>query len=122
VIRRVSRENSADAVLHEELKRRRDLPPFVAAEISRIVFRHYRWLGWLREERNLENKFRRAQALEQLFLAKPETIPAGELRLRAVPAWVAEGWALTSGRAPAAEPKLWVRLRQWCAGPQLRWD
>jgi len=114
VIRAAGREKPADAALREVLKRQRDLAPFDATEISRIVFRHYRWLGWLRDERNLEAKFRVARQWEGQFQAKPRSISLAELRAKAVPAWlldemeVSETWL----RCLQGEPKLWLRAKR----------
>ncbi len=114
VIRAAGREKPADAALREVLKRQRDLAPFDATEISRIVFRHYRWLGWLRDERNLEAKFRVARQWEGQFQAKPRSISLAELRAKAVPAWlldemkVGEAWL----RCLQGEPKLWLRAKR----------
>lgn len=114
VIRSVTRERPADAALREVLKRQRALPPFDAAEISRMVFRHYRWLGWLWKERNLEGKFRLARRLEAQFRINPDSVPRTELEARAVPGWLPgrmempEEWL----RALQREPKLWLRARR----------
>jgi len=114
VIRATSREKPADAVLREVLKRQRDLAPFDAAEVSRAVFRHYRWLGWLRNERNLEARFRAARQLEHRFQTMPKSISFADLRSKAIPAWlpgeadVSEEWL----RALQTEPKLWLRTRR----------
>lgn len=114
VIRSVSREKPADAALREILKRQRELPPFDAAEISRIVFRHYRWMGWVRDERNLENKLRVARLLEERFRSDAKSIPLAELRSKAVPAWAldevdaSEDWL----HSLQTEPTLWVRAKR----------
>jgi 16S rRNA (cytosine967-C5)-methyltransferase len=114
VIRGVSREKPADAALREVLKRQRDLPPFDAAEISRTVFRHYRWLGWLREERNLENKLRVARLLEERFRSNPNSIPPAVLRAKTVPAWLHEEMEVGDEwlRTLQTEPKLWLRAKR----------
>lgn len=114
VIRSVSREKPADAALREVLKRQRDLPPFDAAEISRTVFRHYRWLGWIRDERNLENKLRRARLLEDNFQPNPNSISSAELRAKAVPGWLHEEMAVSDDwlRTIQSEPKLWLRAKR----------
>ncbi len=114
VIRCVSRDKPADAALREVLKKQRDLPQFDAAEISQIVFRHYRWLGWSREERNLEAKLRIERLLESRFVADAAFISLADLRARAVPSWAMEevdggiDWLRTMQR----EPKLWLRAKR----------
>jgi 16S rRNA (cytosine967-C5)-methyltransferase len=114
VIRSVSREKPADAALREVLKRQRDLPPFDAAEISRTVFRHYRWFGWIRDARNLENKLRRARLLDDNFQSNPNSISLAELRAKAVPGWLQEAMEISEGwlRAIQFEPKLWLRAKR----------
>jgi len=114
VIRSVSREKPADAALREVLKRQRDLPPFDSAEISRTVFRHYRWFGWIRDERNLEIKLRAARLLEDRFRVNAADIPMAELRAKAVPAWVLEEMDARQDwlRSLQGEPKLWLRAKR----------
>ena len=58
VIRSASRHKPADSALREVLKRKRDLPPFDAAEVSKAVFTYYRWHGWTLDERNVEARMR----------------------------------------------------------------
>ena len=114
VIRSVSREKPADAALREVLKRQRDLPSFDAAEISRTVFRHYRWFGWVRDERNLENKLRVARHLEEQFQSRPDSIAFADLKARAVPAWLLEEMDASVEwlRALQTPPKLWLRAKR----------
>lgn len=114
VIRSVSREKPADAALREVLKRQRDLPPFDAAEISRTVFRHYRWFGWVRDERNLENKLRVARHLEEQFQSRPESIAFADLKARAIPAWLFDEMDVSIEwlRALQTPPKLWLRAKR----------
>lgn len=114
VIRSVSRERPADAALREVLKRQRDLPPFDAAEISRTVFRHYRWFGWVREERNLENKLRMARLLEDRFRADARSFPLADLRAKTLQAWALEEMDVSVEwlRSLQSEPKLWLRAKR----------
>ena len=113
VIRATNREQPADATLREVLKTYRDLAPFDAREISQTVFRHYRWLGWTREERTLETKLRSARRLEERFRANPTSFAGVELR-KAVPEWVlaemdvGDEWL----RSLQREPKLWLRAKK----------
>jgi 16S rRNA (cytosine967-C5)-methyltransferase len=114
IIRNVSREKPADAALREVLKRQRDLPPFDAAEISSTVFRHYRWFGWVREERNLENKLRVARQLEEQFHSRPDSVSFADLKRRAVPAWLLDEMQVSVEwlRALQTPPKLWLRAKR----------
>jgi 16S rRNA (cytosine967-C5)-methyltransferase len=115
VIRSVSRERPADAALREVLKALRDLPPWDAAEVSRMVFLYYRWHGWLRDERGgVDSKMRIAVRLAERFRANPKSIPFAELQARAVPAWAAEQMAMSDDwlRSLQGEPALWLRARR----------
>jgi 16S rRNA (cytosine967-C5)-methyltransferase len=113
VIRGSGVAKAADTTLRDVLKRHRELPPFDAAEIAHTVFRHYRWFGWLREERNLETKFRKARELEMRFATDPSRFKLAELAQKAVPEWMlaerqcSESWL----RSLQTEPRLWVRVR-----------
>lgn len=114
IIRSVSRERPADAALREWFKKHRETAPFDAAEVSRTVFRHYRWLGWSREQRNLEAKLRFERQVEARFRTDPASIPLADLRARAVPEWVWEeveadpDWL----KSLQQEPKLWLRAKR----------
>ncbi len=114
VIRSTSRDKPADAALREVLKQTRNLAPFDATEVSKTVFRYYRWHGWLRDERGgVEGKMRLALRLADRFRANPANIPVAELRARAVPAWTAEQMELGDEwlRSLQIEPKLWLRAK-----------
>jgi len=114
VIRSTSRDKPADAALRDVLKRQRDLPPFDAREVSSLVFLHYRWYGWTRDERNLEAKIRLAHRLVSRYAANPKSIPFSELRAKAVPAWLGSEMELTDDwlLALQSEPKLWLRAKR----------
>lgn len=113
IIRSAGAERPADQALREGLKAWRDLPPFVAAEVSSAVFNHYRWLGWTRALRNLEAKLRQARVLAQRFAANPGSFSTAELAAHAVPEWthahqeVPDAWL----RSLQREPRLWLRAR-----------
>ena len=112
VIRSTSRDKPADAALREVLKQTRDLAPFDATEVSRTVFRYYRWHGWLRDERGgVEAKMRLALRLDERFRTNPASVPAVELRAKAVPTWTAEQMEVSDDwlRSLQREPKLWLR-------------
>lgn len=112
-IRSASRENPADAALREVLKKRRDLPPWDATSVSKIVFTYYRWHGWIRQERGVEAKMRLALQLAERFRANAASIPTAELRAKAVPAWAGNEMELSDAwlRSLQGEPKLWLRAR-----------
>lgn len=113
VIRSASRDKPADAALREVLKQTRNLAPFDATEVSKLVFLYYRWHGWIREERGVEAKLRLARRLAERFQASPGSIPIAELRANAVPAWTAD--QMDAGddwlRSLQCEPKLWLRAK-----------
>lgn len=114
VIRSANREKPADAALREVLKRMRDLPPFAASEVSKLVFLYYRWHGWIRDERGVEAKLRLARRLAERFQANPASFSAAELREKVVPAWTAEQIELTDDwlRSLQRKPKLWLRAKR----------
>lgn len=115
VIRSTSRDKPADAALREVLKQTRNLAPFDATEVSRTVFRYYRWHGWLRDERGgVEGKMRLALRLAGRYGANPASVPMAELRAKAVPAWIAEQMEVSDDwlRSLQLEPKLWVRVKR----------
>ena len=113
IIGKAGSEVAADLALRQELKRRRTISPEAAAQVSRAVFRHYRWLGWLNKEAEPELQMAQANALEEAFRARPGEITDAELRAKAVPAWT---WDVLSAdaqwlRALQTEPQLWLRAR-----------
>jgi 16S rRNA (cytosine967-C5)-methyltransferase len=114
VIRSTSRDQPADAALREVLKRQRDLPPFDAREVSNLVFLHYRWYGWTRDERNLEAKMRLARRLATRSAENPKSFPFSELRAKAVPAWLGSEMELSVEwlHALQSEPRLWLRAKR----------
>ena len=114
VIRSASRDKPADAALREVLKRMRDLPPFDASEVSKLVFLYYRWHGWIREERGVEAKLRFARRLAERFQSNPTSISTSELREKAVPAWTTGQIELTDDwlHSLQHEPKLWMRVKR----------
>lgn len=117
VIRQTGKDKPADAALREVLKQIKDLAPFDATEIAKTVFIYYRWHVWLRDERGVESKMRRALRLDERFRANEANIPLAELREKAVPAWTAkqieisDAWLLSLQR----QPKLWLRAKRGTA-------
>ncbi|MSU58664.1 MAG: RsmB/NOP family class I SAM-dependent RNA methyltransferase [Pedosphaera sp.] len=118
VIRSANRDKPADAALREVLRECRELAPFDATEVSRLVFLYYRWHGWIRDERGVDAKMRLARSLAERFQANPASIPMAELRAKAVPDWtaaemdVSEDWL----RSLQREPKLWLRAKRGQGG------
>ena len=113
VIAKSSRDNPADATLHEALKSRRVPSSKQQREISRAVFSYFRWFGWLDRAHPLPEQIKHALELAQAFKERPETFSGEKLVERVVPDWVrgqlevSPAWA----RAIQAEPKLWLRAR-----------
>jgi 16S rRNA (cytosine967-C5)-methyltransferase len=109
----VNREKPADAALRETFKRLR-LPPFDATEISRMVFTHYRWRGWLADEKDFKSGIRDALERAGRFHGNPSSIPIDALRAKAVPGWTAEEVRLSDDwlRSLQQEPRLWLRSRR----------
>lgn len=113
VIAACSREAPADRVLRETLKSQRGLARAIAADVSRAVFRYFRWFGWLDTRRPLVDQLTQAEQLDTRFLSAPSTFPDAEVVSRAVPEWVwteverNPAWA----RALQRQPVLWLRAR-----------
>ncbi len=113
IIKKVGSEVAADLALRQELKRRRTISPDAAAQVSRAVFRHYRWLGWLKPDAEAELQIAQANGLAEAFRTRPTEISDADLRAKAVPAWT---WDVLSAdaqwlRALQTEPQLWLRAR-----------
>jgi 16S rRNA (cytosine967-C5)-methyltransferase len=114
VIRTAGRDKPADAALREVLKALRDLPPFDAAEVSRLVFLYYRWHGWIRDERGVDAKMRLARKLAERFNKTSNSFPVAELRAKAVPDWINEEMDASDEwlHSLQSEPKLWLRAKR----------
>jgi 16S rRNA (cytosine967-C5)-methyltransferase len=112
VISKANHEMPADRVLRETFKRYRDLAPFDATEISRMVFLYYRWQGWVAGEATIEAKLRHARDWATRFETNPAAFSSEELRANAVPAWaldevdVSDDWL----RSLQGESRLWLRV------------
>ena len=113
VIRKAGKDKPADAALREVLKSLRDLAPFDATEVARMVFIYYRWHAWLRDERGVEAKMRLALRLNRRFQDNEASVPLAELRARAVPPWTVEVMEVNDDwlRSLQREPKLWLRAK-----------
>jgi 16S rRNA (cytosine967-C5)-methyltransferase len=113
IIEQCDREHPADATLRLALRNERGLSRTDAAVVARAVFACFRWLGWLEESGPLAERVARAMELAADYAARPESFPAHELAVRAVPGWVrsccevTEAWA----RALQREPRLWLRAK-----------
>jgi 16S rRNA (cytosine967-C5)-methyltransferase len=113
VIGKSDRAHPADAVLRAELKAQRGITRAESAEISRLVFAYYRWLGWLDAHQDPASNAVRAGELAKQFAHHPKEFPDAELIQRTVPAWIATEIEITPefARALQTEPKLWLRAR-----------
>ncbi|HEY4415681.1 MAG TPA: RsmB/NOP family class I SAM-dependent RNA methyltransferase [Verrucomicrobiae bacterium] len=117
VIRQTGKDKPADMALREVLKQVKDLAPFDATEIARMVFIYYRWHFWLRDERNVEGKMRLAIRLNDRFRNDESSVPPAELRAKAIPVWVLEQLDASDDwlRSLQREPKLWLRAKRGTA-------
>ena len=118
MIRGANRQKPADAALRETLKQSRELSARDAAEISRAVFTYYRWHGWLPNEKGLEPRINHALELAEKFQNNPSSVPINELRVKAVPEWIAEELHISDEwlRTLQREPKLWLRAKRGQGG------
>ncbi len=114
IIAAASREQPADAVLRETLRR----PPKLGAEdrhaISHAVFSYYRWLGWLDPQRSLRAQLTHALELADAFAERPGTFSDQKLVRQSVAPWVQEQCEVTPAwaRTIQKEPKLWLRVKK----------
>lgn len=113
VLETADRDHPADRVLREVLHREANLSQAGAARVSRWVFQYYRWRGWLKNERGLLRKIRKAEELAQRFEKNPFSLRAESLRSKTVPAWVFDLMEVPDAwlRSLQREPRLYVRVR-----------
>ena len=90
VLARVEQGEPADRVLRAELRTARGLSRGDSRLVSRAVFAHERWRGWLDPAWPLRERVDQALDRARAFRRDPESIGAEELRQRAIPAWVAD--------------------------------
>lgn len=113
ILAAASREQPADRLLREELKRHRQLFPEDVRAITKSVFDYYRWRGWLNLDAPLVSQLRQARDLAANFAGDPASVDDASLMERVAPAWlrgeleISPAWA----RAIQAEPKLWLRAK-----------
>jgi|DewCreStandDraft_5_1066085.scaffolds.fasta_scaffold00006_6 16S rRNA (cytosine967-C5)-methyltransferase len=113
VLERADRDHPADRVLREVLHRESSLSQAGATRVSRWVFQFYRWKGWLKDERGLVRKIRKAEELAERFEKNPFSLRAETLRAKAVPSWVHEVMDVSDAwlRSLQREPRLFIRAR-----------
>ena len=113
VIAQADRDHPADSVLREALRSAQGLPRTESAAVSRAVFSHFRWRGWLDPNRTPQASLRQALGFAAAFRKKPGSIPDAELLERAIPEWAKEEVAVTGDwvRSIQREPLLWIRSR-----------
>jgi 16S rRNA (cytosine967-C5)-methyltransferase len=114
VVAQSSRARPADAVLREVLRGERELSAVDARGVSRMVFAYFRWFGWLDRKLPLETRIESALEFDARFQKNPFTLPAENLRAKAVPAWLAGEMELNERwlRSLQREPLLWLRARK----------
>ncbi|MBC8096227.1 MAG: RsmB/NOP family class I SAM-dependent RNA methyltransferase [Akkermansiaceae bacterium] len=114
IISKANHEKPADQVLRETFKRYREIAPFDATEISRMVFMYYRWQEWVAGEKTSEDKLRRARDWATRFETNPAFFSSEELRAKAVPPWALNEVAVTDDwlKSLQGESRLWLRARR----------
>ena len=117
VVARAERGQPADAVLREVLRGQHGLSRPDAREISREVFRYFRWRGWLDRAEPMERQFGLCRELAERFAQRPESFSDDELA-RAVPDWIWEEMEVTPAwlRSLQHEPRLWLRAKKGQGG------
>ncbi len=113
VIRWSNRESPTDHVLRAELKKSQRLNQATAELATRMVFAHYRWLGWLDATATVEVRLRRALELQDQFQREPGAVTDDELLARAVPGWTRDFMEVSPAwtRAIQFEPVMWLRTK-----------
>jgi len=114
VVRAADREHPADDVLRAELRGQRSLSREAGAQVSKLVFAYFRWLGWLDRGRPVREQINHAWDLAERYAARPQSFTDEELLARSVPDWVATVMKLSAAwvRALQAEPRLWLRAHR----------
>ena len=103
----------ADAALRFYFERHRQLGPALRRGITRAVFCHFRWQGWLDEKASSQKRVEHALDLQDRFQRDEKSVKAEALAARAVPAWLASEVTFPpdSLRQLQREPALWLRAR-----------
>ena len=114
VVRAADREHPADDVLRAELRGQRSLSREAGAQVSKLVFSYFRWLGWLDRGRPVREQINHAWDLAERYAARPQSFTDEELLARSVPDWVATVMKPSAAwvRALQAEPRLWLRAHR----------
>lgn len=112
IIARSNRQQRADAVLREELKRAK-LPRPESRAVAEAVFAFYRWHGWLDSSDSVVRQIAAARELDFRFASEPGSFSTEELQ-RAVPGWIAEELTITREwlLSLQARPALWLRAKR----------
>ncbi|MBX3744312.1 MAG: RsmB/NOP family class I SAM-dependent RNA methyltransferase [Verrucomicrobiae bacterium] len=99
-------------MLREVLRGVPGLTREMAARTAQLVFRVYRWWGWLEERSDWRERMEAADALAERFAREPARFSEGALR-KAVPDWIHEHMEVTPAwlRLLQEEPVLWLRGR-----------
>ena len=113
VIQQASRSLPADQCLRAELKKTRGLNQATSRLTARMVFAHYRWLGWTKSDVPIETRVREALNLQERFNREPNSFSDAALVEKSIPAWASEVMEVTVPwvRAIQSEPVLWLRTR-----------
>ena len=114
IVQKADRQHPADAVLRETFKRLRVFGPEETRRISNAVFAFFRWRGFFEEEKDQRAAVEKTLELADRFHKNPSSVAIRDLRIKAVPAWIAmevdaeDDWF----RALQHEPNLWLRARR----------
>jgi 16S rRNA (cytosine967-C5)-methyltransferase len=113
VVDRSGPAHPADGVLRHTLREATGLSRADSREISRAVFNHYRWFGWMAPNTPTSDRVLQARELADRFHRQPESFTRDELISNSVPTWLAGEMTVTFefARALQTEPNLWVRAK-----------
>src|SRR5664279_5139507 len=73
VIRAADREHPADDMLREKLRAQRSLSRESGAQVSKLVFSYFRWLGWLDRGSPIREQINHAWDLAERYAAQPQS-------------------------------------------------
>ena len=121
VIRNASVTDPADRVLRSVLRAQKGLPRGASAEVASMVFKYFRWKGWLKPEDRLEDQIAEAVNIAERWGRRPDNFSPVELRAKAIPAWALDEitFSPTWIRTLQEDPILWLRARRGHADPLL---
>ena len=122
VVERSTKAEPADRVLHEVLRREKELDQDSKRDVVDAVFAYYRWRSWTNGLGSVYARILKARDLARRFATNPFSLPEDSLRGKAIPDWLPAEmdtpveWL----RALQRTPQLWLRARPGKAREVMR--